>query len=137
MSRTDAQPVSKTSKSPVRRFEDLVAWQRARTLTREVYIATRGSSFARDFALSNQIQRSSVSVMANIAEGAERMHPKEFHQFLATAKASCAEVRSHLYVALDIGYIKQDQFEHLMALAEETARIIGGLRVAVAKRAQA
>lgn len=137
MSRTVAQPASKTSKAPVRRFEDLVAWQRARTLTREVYLATRGGSFARDFALSNQIQRSAVSVMANIAEGAERMHPKEFHQFLATAKASCAEVRSHLYVALDIGHIKQDQFEHLMALAEETARVVGGLRVAIAKRAEA
>ena len=137
MSRTAAQPVTKASKTPARCFEDLVAWQRARVLVREVYTATRAGLFARDFALSNQIQRSAVSVMANIADGAERMHPKEFHQFLATAKASCAEVRSHLYVALDTGYIKQDQFEHLMALADETARIIGGLRVAVAKRAQA
>lgn len=122
------------AKPSVRRFEQLVAWQRARALTREVYTSTRSGSFAKDFALSNQIQRAAVSVMSNIAEGSERMHPKEFHQFLATSKASCAEVRSHLYVALDVGHIDQPKFDHLMALADEAARVIGGLRASVAKR---
>ena len=118
----------------VQRFEDLVAWQKARTLTREIYLATRDSQFARDFGLSAQIQRASVSVMANLAEGFERANRAEFHQFLSVAKASCAEVRSHLYVASDIGYLGQSDFDRLQGLAEEVTRIVAGLRTAVAKQ---
>jgi four helix bundle protein len=69
--------------------------------------------------------------MSNLAEGFERGRPTEFHQFLSVAKASCAELRSQLYVALDVGYLDQKQFEDLMALAQEVARIVGGLRAAV------
>ena len=69
--------------------------------------------------------------MSNIAEGFERGGRPEFHAFLVIAKASCAEVRSQLYVAKDVGYVTQDQFTQLLAQAEETARIIGGLRAAV------
>jgi four helix bundle protein len=72
--------------------------------------------------------------MSNIAEGFERSGLGEFHQFLSTAKASCAEVRSQLYVALDVGYLTQAKFDELLAQAEEVGRIIGGLRVSVAKQ---
>ena len=119
--------------SGVKRFEDLIAWQKARELTGEIYKVTRQGAFARDFGLSNQIQRASVSVMSNIAEGFERAGRKEFHHFLSTAKASCAEVRSQLYVALDVGYLGQTVFESLLAKAEEVGRIIGGLRASVDK----
>lgn len=118
----------------VQRFEDLIAWQKARALTRQVYEATRRGDFARDFGLAKQIQRAAVSIMANITEGFERGGRGEFHQFLCRAKASCAEVRSHLYVALDIGYLSREKFQELMLLAEEVARIIGGLRNAVQKQ---
>jgi four helix bundle protein len=117
----------------VNRFENLVAWQKARELTREVYKATRQESFARDFGLSGQIQRAAVSIMANIAEGFERNRGAEFHQFLSVAKASCAELRSHLYVALDVGYMNQSVFDELAALAEEVGRIVGGLRSYIAR----
>jgi len=80
------------------RFEDLIAWQKARSLTSVVYQATRQARFAKDFGLSAQLQRAAVSVMANIAEGFERNRFAEFHQFLSVAKAPCAEIRSHLYV---------------------------------------
>jgi len=70
--------------------------------------------------------------MSNVAEGFERGGRGEFHQFLSTAKASCAEVRSHLYVALDIGYLDRTTFTDLLAKAEEVARIVDGLRSAVA-----
>jgi four helix bundle protein len=115
----------------VRRFEDLVAWQKARALAGDVYLATRSTGFARDFGLASQIQRSAVSVMANIAEGFERKRPGEFHQFLSIAKASCAEVRSHLYIALDVGYLDRPTFEQLLTAAEETGRVINGLRSSV------
>jgi four helix bundle protein len=120
--------------STVRRFEDLIAWQKARALNREIYSLSRVGAFAKDFGLSGQIQRASVSIMANIAEGFERGSRGEFHQFLSTAKASCAEVRSHLYIALDMDYIDDQRFQAVQSLAEEVSRIVGGLRASVAKQ---
>jgi four helix bundle protein len=117
--------------STVRRFEDLIAWQKARVLTREIYKLTQRGAFAKDFGLSGQIQRAAVSIMSNIAEGYERSSRAEFHHFLFTAKASCAEVRSQLYIALDIGYINESEFAWLMGLAEEVGKIIGGLRSSI------
>jgi four helix bundle protein len=70
--------------------------------------------------------------MAKIAEGFERGGRGEFHQFLSTAKASCAEVRSHLHVALDVGYVDETTFNQLLAKVQEVARIVGGLRSSVA-----
>jgi four helix bundle protein len=118
----------------VERFEDLIAWQKARKLTRSIYEATRQDVFAKDFGLSGQIQRAAVLIMSNISEGFERGGRGEFHQFLSTAKASCAEVRSQLYVALDVGYLDKANFDRLIEQAEEVAHILGGLRVAVDKQ---
>jgi four helix bundle protein len=118
----------------IERFEDLVAWQKARVLTRLIYEVTRKETFSRDFGLSGQIQRAAVSMMCNVAEGFERGGRGEFHQFLSTAKASCAELRSQLYVAFDIGYLDEKEFDDLMARAVEVAKIIGGLRASVAKQ---
>ena len=118
----------------IEKFEDLIAWQKARELTRAIYDATRQGAFAKDFGLSGQIQRAAVSIMSNIAEGFERGNPREFHQFLSIAKASCAEVRSQIYVALDAGYIEKPIFHVLMRLAKEVGRVIGGLRVSVERR---
>jgi len=112
-------------------FEDLIAWQRAGQLTREIYRTTQQGNFARDFGLAGQIQRASVSIMSNIAEGFERGSRAEFHQFLVIAKASCAEVRSQLFVALDAGYLDQTEFNKLSTLAKEVSRIVGGLKTAV------
>ena len=121
----------------VERFEELIAWQKARVLTAEIYKATADGDFGRDFGLKNQIQRAAVSVMSNLAEGFERGRPAEFHQFLSVSKASCAELRSQLYVAFDVGYLDEIQFKRLMALAQEVARIIGGLRAAVERNRDA
>jgi four helix bundle protein len=118
----------------VERFENLIAWQKAWKLTRAIYEATRQDVFAKDFGLSGQIQRVAVSIMSNVAEGFERGGHGEFHQFLSTAKASCAEVRSQIYVVLDVGYLDKANFDRLIEQAEEIARILGGLRVAVNKQ---
>jgi four helix bundle protein len=118
----------------IERFEHLVAWQKARVLTRLIYEVTRKETFSRDFGLSGQIQRAAVSMMSNVAEGFERGGRGEFHQFLSTAKASCAELRSQLYVAFDVGYLDEKEFDDLMARAVEVAKIIGGLRASVAKQ---
>lgn len=118
----------------VRRFGDLIAWQKARAFCKEVYLAKRQGAFARDFGLAGQIQRSAVSIMSNIAEGFERGGRAEFHQFLSVSKSSCAETRSQLYVAFDVGYLSESAFQRLLATGEEVARIIGGLRSAVARQ---
>ena len=120
--------------SGVEKFEDLVAWQKSRLLTKKIYQMTRQGAFTKDYGLSGQIQRAAVSIMSNIAEGFERNRQGEFHQFLSIAKASCAELRSQLYVALDVGYFDETEFEQLLTQAEEVARIIGGLRAAVERR---
>jgi four helix bundle protein len=86
-----------------------------------------------DFGLKDQIQRASVSI-ANIAEGFERGRATEFHQFLSVAKGSCAELRSHLYVALDAAYLNKDEFDQLKIQAEEVGRVVGGLRAAAQRR---
>src|SRR5215475_13774506 len=110
--------------SKVERFEDLIAWQKARNLSRCIYTATRKGEWAKDYGLASQIQRAVVSITSNIAEGFERDRLTEFHQFLSMAKASCAEVRSQLYIALDAGYVTESQFNKLRAQAEEVTRII-------------
>ena len=118
----------------IQRFEDLVAWQKARSLSAMVYRITAHGDFARDFVLRDQIRRAAVSVMSNIAEGYERGGASEFHRFLSIAKGSCAELRSQLYIALDAGYLNNEIFEESHAQATEVARIIGGLRVSVGRR---
>jgi len=115
----------------VERFEDLIAWQKARELTKQIYLLTKKEKFSRDFGLRDQIQRASVSIMSNLAEGFERGGRAEFHQFIVIAKASCAEVRSQLYVALDVGHISRKEFEQVHALATEVSRILGGLRSSI------
>lgn len=118
----------------VERFEDLIAWQKARILTKAIYDASQKGTFAKDFARTGQIHRAAISIMSNIAEGFERGHRGEFHQFLVIAKSSCAEVRSQLYIALDAGHLSQAEFSQLMTQAQELARILGGLRAAIYKQ---
>jgi four helix bundle protein len=118
--------------SEIERFEDLIAWQKARDLTRAICQITQLGAFAKDLGLSRQMQRAAGSIRSNIAEGFERGGRGEFHQFLSTATASCAEVRSQLDVALGVGYLDRPEFTQLLGRAEEVARILGGLRASVA-----
>ena len=112
--------------SKIQRFEDILAWQKARELTKEIYAHAKTGPFAKDFGLRDQIQRASVSVMGNIAEGFDRGGDKEFIQFLSISKGSCGEVKSHLYVALDQQYINPTQFDRLYNSADEVGRLLAG-----------
>jgi four helix bundle protein len=97
----------------IKRFEDLEVWGFARDLTRRIYITTGKEQFKKDFAFQNQMRRCAVSIMANIAEGFERNTNKEFIHFLYISKGSAGELRNHLYIAMDIGYIDTLEFETL------------------------
>jgi four helix bundle protein len=121
-------------REPVRQFEDLIVWQKARELMKRVYEVTGNGRFAKDFGLRDQVRRSSVSIRANIAEWFERARQSEFHQFLSIAKSPCAELRFHLYVAHDAKYVDANMFKDLMSLAREVSLILGGLRSAVHRR---
>ncbi|MGD0297773.1 MAG: four helix bundle protein [Bryobacteraceae bacterium] len=110
----------------ISRFEEIESWQGARQLAVEIYGATRQGPFAKDFGLRDQIQRSCVSIMANIAEGFGRNGRVEFIRYLTVAQASAVEVQSHLYIALDLGYIAEPAFKSLYSQASTVRRQIGG-----------
>lgn len=110
----------------IERFEDIVAWQEARELNREIYRLGESSRLANDFALRDQIRRASISIMANIAEGFERRSRRDFRHFLGIALGSTSEVRSHLYVALDLGYLDQPEFKRLYERTTLISKLIFG-----------
>lgn len=105
----------------IERFEDLICWQKARELTKHVYANFRE---CKDFGFKDQIQRASVSVLSNIAEGFERGTQAEFLNYLFIAKGSAGEVRAQLYVALDANYLNIEMFKYLKGIAEDCSRLI-------------
>ena len=111
----------------IKYFEDLEVWKEARRLTNRIDRMTQDAKFSKDFGLRDQIQRAVVSVMSNIAEGFERGGNQEFIQFLYIAKGSCGEVRSQLYVALDRGYIAQEEFSELLKSFKRLSVMISNL----------
>ncbi len=110
----------------IERFEDIQGWQEARKLTKRIYDLTNGYPFSKDLGLCSQVQRASVSIMANIAEGFDRQSKKDFANFLNYASASASEVQSHLYVALDQGYISKEYFENAYDQAKRVKGLING-----------
>ena len=111
----------------VTRFEDLIAWQKARELRKLIYRASASKPFWRDFEMRDQIRGAALSVMSNIAEGFERDRIPEFLYFLRVARASCGEVRSQLYAAFDEGYLADCALQPLLGSAREVGRVIRGL----------
>lgn len=105
------------------KFEDIIAWQKAKQMTFVVY---KKFSVNKDYGFRDQIQRASVSVMNNIAEGFERKGDKEFSHFLYISKGSCGEVRSMIYLALDLGYITKKEFDEMLAISLEISKILSG-----------
>ena len=108
----------------INRFEEIEAWQTARHLSRLVYLLTKEGNFSRDFGLGDQIRRAAVSIMSNLAEGFESRTQPLFVELLGRAKGSAGELRSQMYVALDVEYISQSQFQQLFDLAEKCSRQI-------------
>ena len=107
-------------------FEDLPIWQDARVVAKEVYKLTQSSVFSRDYGLKDQIQRASVSVVSNIAEGFDYGSNKQFIRFLNIAKGSTSEVRAQLVLAMDIGYISETKLNELKIKLKQLSRQIAG-----------
>ena len=111
----------------ITRFEDLECWKEARNIVNRVYSVCRTDGFRRDYSLTDQLKRAAISIMANIAEGFSRKGNKEFIQFLFIAKASAAELQSHLYIALDQVYVERARFDELYAELDIIQRQISNL----------
>ena len=111
----------------IKNFEDLKAWQKARELAGYIYVLTSKQKFARNFGLCNQIQEAAGSTMHNIAEGFESGYDPEFIRFLKMARRSAGEVQSELYLALDAGYITQEELKKAYDLAVEAKKLINGM----------
>jgi len=107
-------------------FEEITSWQKARQFNKRIYEVTENQNFKRDFDLVRQIRRASISISSNISEGFERNTDKEFIHFLYIAKASAAEVRSQLYLALDLNYIEKIEFEKLFNDVSDISKLISG-----------
>ena len=105
------------------KFEDIGAWKRSRELVQEIYSHFRNN---KDYAFKDQIQRASLSIMSNIAEGFDRGSNKEFIQYLVIARGSVSEVKSLLYASIDIGYMNQETFNKLSERCPLLINLING-----------
>jgi four helix bundle protein len=110
-----------------KRFEEIEAWQLARDLCKRIHHISATTALSKDYKLRDQINGSSGSVMDNIAEGFGRGGNREFVQFLEIAHGSAAETQSQLYRVCDRGYISEEHFTELYALADQTSSKILGL----------
>lgn len=106
------------------KFEDLNAWKRAARLCADIYRSFQGS---RDFGFRDQITRSSLSIASNIAEGYERDSMKEKSRFLSYAKGSCGELRTQIYIGMEIGYIAKEQGKQWAEETRELSRMLYAL----------
>jgi four helix bundle protein len=108
----------------IEKFENIISWQKAEILTIEIYKEFKN---CKDFGFRDQIQRASVSIMNNIAEGFERKGDKEFKYFLFIAKGSCGEVKSMLYLTNKLGYLNKEKNIELQNLSIEISKLLSGL----------
>lgn len=106
-----------------KKFEEIQAWQKAREVTQKIYSISNKGDFAKDFTLRDQMKRATVSIMANIAKGRGRRTKTEFANFLNIARGSAMELQSHLYVALDLQYIGQTDFDRIYEVLDEISRM--------------
>lgn len=107
----------------MQRFEEVISWQKSKDLAVYIYKLFNES---RDFGFRDQIQRAVVSISNNIAEGFEGSGDKELRYFLYVAKGSCGEVRSMAYIAKELNYVSDKDFEYITTSTAEISRLLAG-----------
>lgn len=105
------------------KFEDIIAWQKAKDLSLLIYQIMENN---KDYGFKDQIQRAAVSIMNNIAEGFERSGNKELKRFLYIAKGSCGEIRSMLYLTIELRYVSKEKFQKIYDLSLEVSKLLSG-----------
>ena len=115
----------------IKKFEDIESWQKGVELAVSIYGITSEGRFAKDFALAAQVQKAAVSIPSNIAEGFDRDSRRDFRRFLSIAKGSCAEVQTQIAIARGVGYISDESYQSLIAIAKFVSAKIGKLRATI------
>jgi four helix bundle protein len=118
----------------IKSYKDLEVWHRAMDLVVMCYQTTESFPRCEVYGLASQLQRASVSIPANIAEGRERKYSKEFAQHLSISYSSLAEVETHIQIAQRLNYISSDKKDQLLERTAEVGRMINGLRKSIEKR---
>ncbi|MHC4792472.1 MAG: four helix bundle protein [Planctomycetota bacterium] len=118
----------------IKSYKDLEVWQKAMDLVVMCYEATRDFPKSEVYGLASQLQRAAVSIPANIAEGRERKHSKEFVQHLSIAYSSLAELETHIQIAQRLDYISSDKTDRLLEITAEIGRMVNGLRKSIEER---
>lgn len=113
------------------KFEDMDVWKRSSRLSVSIY---RELVDLRDFGFKDQITRSSLSVPSNIAEGFERATGKDKRNFLNYSKGSCAELRTQIYIGMEIGYIPKELGKNWIKETEEISSMLTGLMKYLGKK---
>ena len=112
--------------STIKSFEELPVWKDARKFANKIYNLTKKFPKEENYGLASQITRAAVSIGSNIAEGFDRYSKKDFIKFLVIARGSISEVQNGLYIALDLKYINQNDFQETYASAKELGKQING-----------
>lgn len=110
--------------SKIEKIEDIIVWQKAKSLTINIYKASNHGSFAKDFGLRDQIRRAAVSIPSNIAEGFVRGGNREFLQFLSISKGSLFELKTQLIIANEIGYLEDEIFTKISNEIDEVGKML-------------
>ena len=122
---------------PVKRYTDLIAWQKAMDLVEAIYKATKTFPKEELYGLSSQLRRAAVSVPSNIAEGHCQNGRREFVHYISIALGSLGEAETQVMIAGRLGYLQATDSAELLALAEETGRILVGLMHSLERHAAA
>jgi four helix bundle protein len=118
--------IGKKNQMIIKSFTEIESWKEARELVNIIYNRTSDGKFAKDYGLRDQIQRASVSIMNNIAEGFDSGSSKSFINFLNYSYRSISEVESLLYVAVDLKYINGNEFQELIQKTTKIKNLIRG-----------
>jgi four helix bundle protein len=111
----------------VQSYRELIVWQKAMELAKEVYLVTQSFPAEERFGLTSQVRRAAVSIASNIAEGQGRFSTGEFKQFLGHARGSLYEVETQMQLARDLGFINAAQHESAEKRSTEVAKLLNGL----------
>jgi four helix bundle protein len=109
------------------KYQDLIAWQKAKALAAEIYRSTDLFPKTEVYGLTSQLRRAAVSIASNIAEGRGRLTKGEFCHFLGPARGSLLELETQLSIAVDLGFLGADQFKKLEQQTSEVRRLLNGL----------
>ena len=118
----------------VKSYRDLIAWQRARGLVKEVYLLTATFPVGERFGIVSQMDRAAVSIPANIAEGYGRATTQDYLHFLRIARGSAYELETQLVLAEDLGLCGRDSASKVAGTLQEAIRVLQGLIAALERR---